>query len=386
MYKEGAEGKRTNSKTDSRPWILENVKDEGKYRGKQKLVDTNMYYMLQFGGKRIHDSLFAYPIKKWYEFESEIQYKTLTTDEAEKLMKYRKKNEEGHVRKIAKGKGKNDNIEDVDGQHENDETRKQKQINEENNSDRDEEKISNPDENDLPKGEDWEHEKEFTDDDDDLQPVPSASSEASESDVPSDMSDFETEKVSEFGKEIKNILKKERLGEKDADEPVEKDENNDASNAIDDKDRYDGKDQKKAKKEDDELKDARVAEKPRTEQRQRKRKGTESKLQVSETQQALKKAKHTSVGKSQESEAQRKENDGSSFEKLVREFLRDGPKEERAMIDFLKQHTKGVIFVLVTLFYQNINGWLCEYHAFKFRYCHGKLFSLSSYTLYYIKG
>lgn len=139
MYKDGAEGKRNNLKTDTRPWILENVKDKGKYKGKAKPVDNNMYYMVQFDGKRMGDPLVVYPIKSWYEFESEIQHKTLTTEEAENIIKSRKRNDEGYSRWIVKESGENDKMEYVDGQHENDETRKQKQIKIEDDSDHDEE-------------------------------------------------------------------------------------------------------------------------------------------------------------------------------------------------------------------------------------------------------
>lgn len=336
MYKDGAEGKRNNLKTDTRPWILENVKDKGKYKGKAKPVDNNMYYMVQFDGKRMGDPLVVYPIKSWYEFESEIQHKTLTTEEAENIIKSRKRNDEGYSRWIVKESGENDKMEYVDGQHENDETRKQKQIKIEDDSDHDEEeKKSNPDENDLPKGEDWEHEGGFTDDN------LSTSSEDSESEgVPSDMSDFENEKVTESGKEMKNILKNERLAVNDVHEPVEKAENNDESNAVNEKDCYDGKDKRKATKEDVEMKDARNAEKPTTEQKHRKRKATEVKLQESEAHQPSKKAKDTSRGKSQESEAQKKENEKPSLDMQLREFLQEG-KDKEEMRSFLRQNAKG---------------------------------------------
>ena len=37
--------------------------DKEKYRGKAKRVDNNMYYMVQFDGKRMGDPLVFYPIK-----------------------------------------------------------------------------------------------------------------------------------------------------------------------------------------------------------------------------------------------------------------------------------------------------------------------------------
>ena len=70
--------------------------DKGNYRSKAKPVDNNMYYMVQFDGKRMGDPLVVYPIKSWYEFESEIQHKTLTTKEAENIINSRKKSDEGY--------------------------------------------------------------------------------------------------------------------------------------------------------------------------------------------------------------------------------------------------------------------------------------------------
>ncbi|KAF8391632.1 hypothetical protein HHK36_023938 [Tetracentron sinense] len=202
IQKEGLQGRQITDalreKYKNKPWLLEDETGQFQYHGQLEGSQSAIYYLLMMQGKEF----VAIPAGSWYNFNKVAQYKQLTLEEAEEKMKNRRKTADGYERWMMKvanngaaafgevekfddkdnggggGKGRkkatgNDEEGNVSDRGEEDEEEEEARKNglglNKRGGDDDEEGPRGGDldldDDDIEKGDDWEHEEIFTDDD-----------------------------------------------------------------------------------------------------------------------------------------------------------------------------------------------------------------------------
>ncbi|VAH03783.1 unnamed protein product [Triticum turgidum subsp. durum] len=202
LHKEGLQGRQLTDKMlekyNRKPWILEDETGQYQFQGHMEGSQsaTATYYLLMLHGKEFH----AFPAGSWYNFSKVAQYKQLTLEEAEEKMNKRKTSATGYERWMMKAatngpaafgsdmmklepandgekesarhkKGKDNEGNNSDKGEENEEeeaARKDRLGLSKRGMDDDEEGGKDLDfdlDDDIEKGDDWEHEETFTDDD-----------------------------------------------------------------------------------------------------------------------------------------------------------------------------------------------------------------------------
>ncbi|WOL15601.1 transcription initiation factor IIF subunit alpha-like [Canna indica] len=271
LHKEGLQGRQlTDSlreKYKNKPWILEDETGQHQYQGQLEgsQSSTATYYLLMMHGKEF----LAFPAGSWYNFSKVAQYKQLTLEEAEEKMNKRRHNATGYERwmmkaatngaaafgelkktevagkseadgsnRPKKGKGNDDGDHSDKGEEDEgeEEARKNRLGLSKKGVDDDEEGAKGGDfdldDDDIEKGDDWEHEETFTDDDEavgndpeereDLAPEIPAPPE-----IKQDEEDEDEEEggLSKSGKELKKLLGKSNgLNESEGEEEEEEEE------------------------------------------------------------------------------------------------------------------------------------------------------------------
>ncbi|GLJ24150.1 hypothetical protein SUGI_0460710 [Cryptomeria japonica] len=247
VHKEGLKGPRltdaVRDKYKNKPWIIEDESGKNKYQGKLEGSQQGTYYILMIRERDI----VAIPIDEWYSFSKVLKYKQLSSEEAEEKMKNRKRAAEGFSRwmmKIANsGAAKGGKLEQLEGSAWSGRKKGDDEANdivlsdrEEENEDEEEERkgrlglnkrvgddneeevkvggFDADDDDDIGKGDDWEHEEIFTDDD---EAIGSEAEDEDESDSEDSVlpeikqdedesSEEEGEGLSVSGKELKKLL------------------------------------------------------------------------------------------------------------------------------------------------------------------------------------
>ncbi|KAK4764949.1 hypothetical protein SAY86_026039 [Trapa natans] len=209
-HKEGLQGRQVTEtlreKYKNKPWLLEDETGQFQYQGHLEGSQSATYYLLMLQGKEF----VAIPAGSWYNFNKVAQYKQLTLEEAEEKMKNRKKTADGYQRwmmkaanngaaafgeverfddkesggggsgsgsgsgrgrKKASGGGDDDGHVSDKGEEDDEEEAARKNrlgLNKRDGDDDDEGPRGGDldmDDDDIEKGDDWEHEEIFTDDD-----------------------------------------------------------------------------------------------------------------------------------------------------------------------------------------------------------------------------
>lgn len=258
LQKEGLQGRQITDtlreKYKNKPWLLEDETGQFQYQGVLEGAQTATYYLLMLQGKEF----VAIPAGSWYNFNKVAQYKQLTLEEAEEKIKNRRKTADGYQRWMMKaanngaaafgeverfddkesggagGKGrKKNNTDDADdeanvsdrGEEDEDEESARKTrlgLNKRGGDDDDEEAPRGGDldldDDDIEKGDDWEHEEIFTDDDEavgndpeereDLAPEIPAPPEIKQDEEDEEDNEEEEGGLSQSGKELKKLLGK----------------------------------------------------------------------------------------------------------------------------------------------------------------------------------
>ncbi|KAL3818475.1 hypothetical protein ACJIZ3_004380 [Penstemon smallii] len=251
LQKEALQGRQVpdalREKFKNKPWLLEDETGQFQYCGQLEGSQSATYYLLI----RQRKEFVAFPVGSWYNFNKVAQYKQLTLEEAEEKMKNRRKAADGYERwmmKAAKngaaafgeiekfddqenaasgGKerkkatGDEDETNDLDrGDEEEESTRKNRLGLNKNGGNDDEEGPRGEDldfdDDDIEKGDDWEHEEIFTDDDEtvgndpeereDLAPEIPAPPEIKQDEEDEDKADEVEGGLSKSGKELKKLL------------------------------------------------------------------------------------------------------------------------------------------------------------------------------------
>ncbi|KAI7746516.1 hypothetical protein M8C21_026254 [Ambrosia artemisiifolia] len=202
LQKEGLQGRQVTDtlreKYKNKPWLLEDETGQFQYQGVLEGAQTATYYLLMLQGKEF----VAIPAGSWYNFNKVAQYKQLTLEEAEEKIKNRRKTADGYERWMMKaanngaaafgeaerfddkesggagGRGRKKNNADDDeanvsdrGEEDEDEESERKTrlgLNKRGGDDDEEGPRGGDldvDDDDIEKGDDWEHEEIFTDDD-----------------------------------------------------------------------------------------------------------------------------------------------------------------------------------------------------------------------------
>ncbi|KAK6917822.1 Transcription initiation factor IIF, alpha subunit [Dillenia turbinata] len=231
LRKEGLQGRQVTDalrdKYKSKPWLLEDEAGQTQYQGQPEGAQSATYYLLMLQGKEF----VAIPAGSWYNFNKVAQYKQLTLEEAEEKMRNRKKTADGYERWMMKaanngaaafgevektedkepglpgGRGRRKASDDGDegnnsdrGEEDEEEEADRKNrlgLNKRGGNDDEEGPRGGDldlDDDDIEKGDDWEHEETFTDDD-----------EADEEDD-DEANEEEGEGLSKSGKELKKLL------------------------------------------------------------------------------------------------------------------------------------------------------------------------------------
>ncbi|XP_033142050.1 transcription initiation factor IIF subunit alpha isoform X2 [Brassica rapa] len=234
-------------KLKNKPWILEDETGQFQYQGQLEGSQSATYYLLVMQNKEF----VAIPAGSWYNFNKVAQYKQLTLEEAEEKMKNRRKTADGYNRWMMKG-GNNDdkeaggssggggggrgrkkssggeeeegNVSDRGEEDEEEEAARKSRLglNKKGNDDDDEEGPRggdlDMDDDDIEKGDDWEHEEIFTDDDEAVGNDPDEREDLLAPEIPAPpeiKQDDEDEEngeeeggLSNSGKELKKLLGK----------------------------------------------------------------------------------------------------------------------------------------------------------------------------------
>uniref|UniRef100_M4C9A3 Transcription initiation factor IIF subunit alpha n=1 Tax=Brassica campestris TaxID=3711 RepID=M4C9A3_BRACM len=234
-------------KLKNKPWILEDETGQFQYQGQLEGSQSATYYLLVMQNKEF----VAIPAGSWYNFNKVAQYKQLTLEEAEEKMKNRRKTADGYNRWMMKG-GNNDdkeaggssggggggrgrkkssggeeeegNVSDRGEEDEEEEAARKSRLglNKKGNDDDDEEGPRggdlDMDDDDIEKGDDWEHEEIFTDDDEAVGNGPDEREDLLAPEIPAPpeiKQDDEDEEngeeeggLSNSGKELKKLLGK----------------------------------------------------------------------------------------------------------------------------------------------------------------------------------
>ncbi|XP_073149811.1 transcription initiation factor IIF subunit alpha-like isoform X2 [Henckelia pumila] len=253
LQKEGLQGRQVTDalreKYKNKPWLLEDETGQFQYHGHLEGSQSATYYLLMLQGKEF----VAIPAGSWYNFNKVAQYKQLTLEEAEEKMKNRRKTADGYERWMMKaanngpaafgevekfderesgsggvrgrkrtpGDDHEGNASDKGEEDEEDEAARKSSLglNKKNGDDDDEGPRGGDldfDDDDIEKGDDWEHDEIFTDDDEavgndpeereDLAPEIPAPPEIKQDDEDEDEADEEEGKLSKSGKELKKLL------------------------------------------------------------------------------------------------------------------------------------------------------------------------------------
>lgn len=247
LHKEGLKGRQLTDalrdKYKNKPWILEDETGQQQYQGQLEGAQHATYYLLMMHGKEF----LAIPAGSWYNFNKVAQYKQLTLEEAEEKMKNRRKTADGFQRWMMKAAnngaaafGEVDKFDDDDddtvvsdrGEEDEDEEEARKsRLGLNKKGDDDEEGTRGGDvdldDDEVERGDDWEHEEVFTDDDEavgndpqereDLAPELPAPPEIKQDDEDEDGegNEEEGEGLSKSGKELKKLLGKRSANESD---------------------------------------------------------------------------------------------------------------------------------------------------------------------------
>ncbi|KAK1315711.1 Transcription initiation factor IIF subunit alpha [Acorus calamus] len=277
LHKEGLQGRQlTDSlreKLRNKPWILEDETGQHQYQGQVEGAHSTAYYLLMMHG---HGKEFvAVPAGSWYNFNKIAQYKQLTLEEAEDKMKNRKRTADGYERWMMKAaangaaafgavekeivksevsdgnrrkKGKGDSGEDAAEKAEEDEGEEEMKKNKPSLNKKSVDDDENPaedfdlDDDDVEKGDDWEHEETFTDDDEAVGNDPLERLDLEREPTPPRIKDDEEDeeheeeggaKLTAAGKELKKLLGRANgLNESDAEEEEEEEDvEDDAGNS-----------------------------------------------------------------------------------------------------------------------------------------------------------
>ncbi|KAK3157372.1 hypothetical protein QOZ80_2AG0120590 [Eleusine coracana subsp. coracana] len=254
LHKEGLQGRQIpetmREKYNRKPWILEDETGQYQYQGQMEGSQsaTATYYLLMMHGKEFN----AFPAGSWYNFSKIAQYKQLTLEEAEEKMNKRKTSATGYERWMMKAAANGPaafgsdmkKLEAANGEEDEEEeaARKNKLGLTKKGMDDDEEGGKDLDfdlDDEIEKGDDWEHEETFTDDDEavdidpeeraDLAPEISAPPEIKQDDEENE----EEGGLSKSGKELKKLLGRAAgLNDSDADEDEEEDQEDESSPVL----------------------------------------------------------------------------------------------------------------------------------------------------------
>ncbi|KAH9749783.1 hypothetical protein WN944_012635 [Citrus x changshan-huyou] len=270
LHKDGLQGRQVTDtlreKYKNKPWMLEDETGQAQYQGHLEGSQSATYYLLVMHSKEF----VAIPAGSWYNFNKVAQYKQLTLEEAEEKMKNRRKTADGYERWMMKaanngaaafgevekpddkesagtgGRGRSKKSGDEDegnvsdrGEEDEDEEAKRKNrlgLNKRGEDDDEEGPRGGDldlDEDDVEKGDDWEHEEIFTDDDEavgndpeereDLAPEVPAPPEIKQDEEDED--EEEEGGLSKSGKELKKLLGRANgLNESDAEDDDDEDD------------------------------------------------------------------------------------------------------------------------------------------------------------------
>ncbi|KAF9679362.1 hypothetical protein SADUNF_Sadunf06G0007100 [Salix dunnii] len=203
LLKEGIHGRQITDtlreKFKNKPWLLEDETGQFQYQGHLEGSQSATYYLLMMSGKEF----VAIPAGSWYNFNKVAHYKQLTLEEAEEKMKNRRKTADGYERwmmkaahngaaafgevekpddkdgvsaggrggrKKAGGDDDEGNVSEKGEEDEEEEAGRKSRLGlNKGGGDDDEEGARggdlDMDDDDIEKGDDWEHEDIFTDDD-----------------------------------------------------------------------------------------------------------------------------------------------------------------------------------------------------------------------------
>lgn len=265
LHKEGLKGRQLTDalreKYKNKPWLLEDETGQQQYQGQLEGAQHATYYLLMMHGKEF----LAIPAGSWYNFSKVAQYKQLTLEEAEEKMKNRRKTADGFQRWMMKAanngaaafgevdkfegggsggggggegrrkKGDDDDddtvVSDRGEEDEDEEEARKSRLGLNKKGDDDEEGTRGGDvdldDDEVERGDDWEHEEVFTDDDEavgndpaereDLAPELPAPPEIKQDDEDEDGegNEEEGEGLSKSGKELKKLLGKRSANESD---------------------------------------------------------------------------------------------------------------------------------------------------------------------------
>ncbi|XP_051125242.1 transcription initiation factor IIF subunit alpha isoform X2 [Andrographis paniculata] len=272
LQKEGLQGRHVTDtlreKFKNKPWTLEDETGQFQYHGQLEGSQSATYYLLMLQGKEF----VAIPAGSWYNFNKVAQYKQLTLEEAEEKMKNRRKTADGYQRWMMKAAnngpaafGEVEKFDDKEsssfsGKGRKKQTGDEEEVNASDRGEEDEEEESarknrlglnkkggdddeegprggdlDFDDDDIEKGDDWEHEEIFTDDDeavgndpeerDDLAPEIPAPPEIKQDDEDEDEGEEEEGGLSKSGKELKKLLGRANgLNESEAEEEDDDDD------------------------------------------------------------------------------------------------------------------------------------------------------------------
>ncbi|CDP04476.1 unnamed protein product [Coffea canephora] len=276
LQKEGLMGRQVTDtlreKYKNKPWLLEDETGT-QYHGQLEGAQSATYYLLMLQGREF----VAIPAGSWYNFNKVAQYKQLTLEEAEEKMKNRRKTADGYQRWMMKAAnngpaafGEVEKIDDKEAGAGGGRGRKKAGGDDEeaNASDRGEEDEEEEaarknrlglnqkggdddeegprggdldlDDDDIEKGDDWEHEEIFTDDDEtcyteereELAPEIPAPPEIKQDDEDEEEGDEEEGGgLSKSGKELKKLLGRAN-GLNDSDAEDEDDDDDDMEDDI----------------------------------------------------------------------------------------------------------------------------------------------------------
>lgn len=276
LQKEGLMGRQVTDtlreKYKNKPWMLEDETGT-QYHGQLEGSQSATYYLLMLQGREF----VAIPAGSWYNFNKVAQYKQLTLEEAEEKMKNRRKTADGYQRWMMKvannGAAAFGEVEKIDdkevgagggrgrkktggddeeanasdkGEEDEEEEAARKNRLALNKKGRDDDEEGprggdlDLDDDDIEKGDDWEHEEIFTDDDEtcyteereELAPEIPAPPEIKQDDEDEEEGDEEEGGgLSKSGKELKKLLGRAN-GLNDSDAEDEDDDDDDMEDDI----------------------------------------------------------------------------------------------------------------------------------------------------------
>ncbi|KAL7213673.1 hypothetical protein ACSBR2_016239 [Camellia fascicularis] len=279
LHKEGLQGRQLTDalreKYKNKPWLLDDETGQSQYHGHLEGAQSATYYLLMLQGKEFVAILAG----SWYNFNKVAQYKQLTLEEAEEKMKNRRKTADGYQRwmmkaanngpaafgevekfeakeggtgggrgckKTSSGDDDEANVSDRGEEDEDEESARKNRLGlNKRSSDDDEEGPRGGDldldDDDIEKGDDWEHEEIFSDDDEavgndpeereDLAPEIPAPPEIKQDEEDEDETNEEEEGgLSKSGKELKKLLG--RSGGLSDSDPEDDDDDDDMEDDI----------------------------------------------------------------------------------------------------------------------------------------------------------